>query len=275
MTAPLRERILRAELTDSQLGMFYLGQVGFVFIFRGKYVLIDAYLSGKTVQETGSWGRNYPAPITPEELDFIDIVLCSHDHSDHTDPETLRRLAMSNDKACFIVPAAYLDNVVSYGVPKERLIPARESFTLSFPDIEITPLPSAHEELHQDENGDYFEMGYRFNFGGAVTLYHSGDCCIYEGLAEKVGTVDIACLPVNGRSFYRLHRNVIGNMTLEEAVVFAKEAGAKLFIPLHFDLFPGNTLPPSYIPAAVDVYAKGMPYKIFTPGEGFVYMDLN
>lgn len=274
MKVSLKERILNARLLDDQLGMFYIGQVGFIFKFRGKYILIDAYLSGKDRSEPGGW-RNYPSPITPEELDFIDIVLSTHDHSDHTDPETLSRLAASNEKACFIMPAAYLENVVKYGVPRERLIPAHNASPLTFGDITIVPLPSAHEELHQDENGDYFEMGYRFDFGGVISLYHSGDSCIYDGLAEDVGTVDIACLPVNGRSFYRLKRNVIGNMTLEEAVIFAKEAGAKLFVPLHFDLFPGNTLPPSYIPAAVDEYAKGMPYKIFTPGEGIVYADLN
>ena len=66
--------------------------------------------------------------------------------------------------------------------------------------------------------------------------------------------------------------HLIGNMTLEEAVLFAKDAEAKLFIPLHIDMFAMNTIPKSYIPAGVDQYNKGMPYHIFTPGERFIFM---
>ena len=62
------------------------------------------------------------------------------------------------------------------------------------------------------------------------------------------------------------------DMTLEEAVLFAKDAEAKLFIPLHIDMFAMNTIPKSYIPAGVDQYNKGMPYHIFTPGERFIFM---
>ena len=114
-------------------------------------------------------------------------------------------------------------------------------------------------------------MGYVFDFGG-ITVYHSGDCCIYDGMKEAVGQVDIAMLPVNGRSYYRLHSNIIGNMTLEEAVRFARGAEAQLFIPMHFDLFRSNTIPAGYIPEAVKQYAPGMPYKIFQLGERLIYM---
>ena len=122
-----------------------------------------------------------------------------------------------------------------------------------------------------DDNDEYFEMGYVFDFDG-ITLYHSGDCCIYDGMKEAVGQVDIAMLPVNGRSYYRLRSNTIGNMTLEEAVRFAKGAEAQLFIPMHFDLFRSNSIPAGYIPEAVKQYAPGMPYKIFQLGERLIYM---
>ena len=267
----MKNRILSTRLTDEQLGLFYLGQVGFIIKYKEKYLCIDPFLTGgvRGVDERGF--REFKAPILPEELDFLDYVFCTHDHLDHTDPRTVSGIAAVNKTVKFVIPAPFVDNVVKYGVPREQIIPARDGDVITDGDIVIRPLPSAHEELHQDENGDYCEMGYQINFGD-ISIYHCGDSTVYDGQAEKVGKVDIAMLPVNGRSYYKLKHNLIGNMTLEEAVLFAKDAEAKLFIPLHIDMFAMNTIPKSYIPAGVDQYNKGMPYHIFTPGERFIFM---
>ena len=267
----LKEKILTTELTDKQLGLFYLGQEGFIFKFRGIYLCIDPFLTGgvRGVDEFGF--REFKAPIAPEELDFLDYVLTTHDHLDHTDPKTVEGIAKVNSHVKFVIPASFVKNVVGYGVPEAQIIPAHDGDVIRAFDITICPLPSAHEELHQDENGDYLEMGYKVAFDD-ITIYHCGDSTVYEGQKEKVGTVDIAMLPVNGRSFYKLHHDLIGNMTLEEAILFAKEAEAKFFIPMHIDMFAMNTIPTSYIPAGVEQYAKGMPYHIFTPGERYIYM---
>ena len=267
----MKDKILNTKLTDEQLGMFYLGQEGFILKFKDKYLCIDPFLTGG-VRGVDEWGfREFKAPIEPSELDFLDYVMCSHDHLDHTDPRTVSGIAAVNSHVKFIIPAPFVDNVVKYGVPREQIIPAQDGDVITDGDIVIRPLPSAHEELHQDENGDYCEMGYKVSFGD-ITIYHCGDSTVYEGQAEKVGEVDIAMLPVNGRSFYKLKANCIGNMTLEEAVLFAKGANAKFFIPMHIDMFANNTIPTSYIPAGVEQYNKGMPYHIFTPGERYIFM---
>ena len=267
----LKKCILDTALTDQQLSLFYTGQEGFIFKFRGTTILMDGYLTGPLYDPARGFGRNYLSPIEPSELDFIDYVFCSHDHMDHADPKTLSGIVSVNSHAKFIIPAAFADKVESYGVPKARILPAHAGEKLEFEDFSVLPVPAAHEELHQDENGDYFEQGFVFDFGG-IRVYHAGDCCVYEGQKEAVGSVDIAMLPVNGRSYYRLHGDVIGNMTLEEAVLFARDAEAQLFIPMHFDLFPSNSIPAGYIPEAVKQYAPGMPYKIFQPGERLIYM---
>ena len=40
-----KEFILNTELTGNQIGIFYLGQVGFLIKYNNKYIVIDAYLS--------------------------------------------------------------------------------------------------------------------------------------------------------------------------------------------------------------------------------------
>ena len=268
----MKQRILNTYVHENQLAVFYLGQEGFIFKTpEQKTILIDGFLTGDLLHEGMARGRFFDAPILPEDLDFLDAAVFTHDHRDHLDPETVRRLAAVNDHVKIIVPAPILSRVRdAYGVPGNQLIPARAQEVIEAAGVAIIPIPSAHEELHTDANGDFMELGYRFEFEG-LSLYHSGDCCIYDGLAENVGPTDVVMLPVNGRSYYKLKARLIGNMNLEEAVLLASELQAKLFVPMHYDLYNYNYLPVSDIPAGIQQYGEGLCYKMFTPGEKMIY----
>ena len=148
--------MLETKLNNSQVALFYLGQEGYLIKSADKYIVIDPYLSDyvdrNCCTETVKWIRNYPAPITPEELDFVDYVLCTHAHFDHMDPDTLRAIAKCNSKAIFIAPEPIKDTLLHYGIAKERIVGAIADETLTLDGFEVIPVPSAHEELHQDDN---------------------------------------------------------------------------------------------------------------------------
>ena len=84
-----KEQILNTRLTEEQIAMFYLGQEGFLIRYRDHFYLIDPYLSDSIDRHHGmqdaDWTRRYDIPILPEELDFVDYVFCTHDHTDHAD----------------------------------------------------------------------------------------------------------------------------------------------------------------------------------------------
>ena len=104
-------------ITDKQVALFYLGQEGFLFKYHDVYILIDPYLSDYVDQncctELVHWVRRYPAPISAEEFDFVDYILCTHEHYDHADPDTLSKLATINSKAKFIAPEPIKDTILS------------------------------------------------------------------------------------------------------------------------------------------------------------------
>jgi hypothetical protein len=71
------------------------------------------------------------------------------------------------------------------------------------------------------------------------TLYHSGDCVPYDGLATRVralagGRVDVALLPINGRA---PERGVAGNFDGPEAARLARDVGAAVACPMHYEMF--------------------------------------
>ena len=67
-----------------------------------------------------------------------------------------------------------------------------------------------------------------------------------EGLlaALRGQRIDVALLPVNGRDAEREAAGIVGNMNAREAVELADQIGATTLVPMHWDLFEGNTSAP-------------------------------
>ena len=264
------------KLLPDQLGIFYLGQVGFIVKFKEKYVLIDGYLSDYVDRNCSSelvkWVRRYPAPIEAEELSFVDYVFCTHSHFDHADPDTLKTINSVNNKAKFIVSNAIKDVIKSYGISEDRILGVKcdEEIVLD-DDIKFTAIPSAHEVFHQDKNGDYEEVGFKISFGD-ILVYHGGDGCPYDGLEERLKGCDILMLPVNGRDYYRtVVLDIIGCFDSKEAAIFSKNIDAKLLIPTHFDLYDVNCINPSEFVDKLNTVNPMQCYHIFKPGEKYIF----
>ncbi len=270
----LKNRLLNTKLTEDQIAFFYLGQEGFLLMYQNTYILIDPYLSDYVDRNCSTdslqWKRNYAPPISPSSLDFIDYVFCTHDHYDHMDPDTLDAIYKVNQNTKFIIPAGSYSSMEAIGIPSSNLILASAETTLDFLNFRVTPLASAHEELSVDHEGNYLHLGYRFSFG-SCSVYHAGDCCVYDGLSDSLKGTDILMLPINGRGYYKLKEDIIGNMSFEEALLLSKEAGVQMIIPMHFDLYQVNGLNPSYF---VDLLYREFSYlsfHIFSVGEKYVY----
>ena len=133
--------------------------------------------------------------------------------------------------------------------------------------VEFHGIPSAHNCVERDENGHCRFLGYIVRLG-ALTVYHSGDTVLHDGLvpALKKFRVDVALLPINGN---RAERRVAGNLDGVEAARLAKEVGARLVVPHHFDLFAFNTEPPDLFES--ECRRLGQPFRTLRNGEG---MDL-
>jgi L-ascorbate metabolism protein UlaG (beta-lactamase superfamily) len=231
-----------------EVGLAWLGQAGFAVKHGNAFLLIDPYLSDHLAKKYR--GTRFPhvrmmrAPVRPEELENVDWVLCTHRHSDHMDPGSLPELARGSPHCRFLVPAAERETALEMGLPAERVvvIDAGETIPLC-PDSDCTAIPSAHEDLKTNDRGEHRFLGYILRLG-RLTLYHSGDCVPYAGLAERLrdARIDLALLPVNGRDSYRAKHGVPGNMTFDEAADLCRAAGISWLVPHHFGMFDFNTV---------------------------------
>lgn len=236
-----------------QPGLVWLGQAGFWIETDGARVLIDPYLSDslarKYAGQKNDHRRMMPPPLSPEDLPRPDLVLVTHAHTDHMDPETLAPLARRFPDLPFVVPAAREEVARERIGAGSQIIPVDAGGRLEpLAGLWIDVLPAAHEVRERDSAGRHVFLGYGITAGG-MTIYHSGDCVPFDGLLPAVAALkpDIALLPVNGRDAERLSAGIPGNFTPEEAILLAQQAGVDFLIPHHFGMFSFNTCDPARI----------------------------
>ena len=88
---------------------------------------------------------------------------------------------------------------------------------------------------------------------------------------ERLGQVTIMMLPVNGRDYFRLSRDVIGNMTAPEAIELSEKVGAEMLVPMHYDLYDCNCISAASFVDALKVAGAKIPFHMFQPGEKYIW----
>jgi len=237
----------RARLEPEKLHLWWLGQSGFLILWQDSALLVDPYLSDSLTKKYAGTDKPHvrltERVIAPERLDYICGVTSSHNHTDHLDGETLIPLMSANPELVVVVPEANRDFAAQrLRVPPERLTGITLGWPVEVGPFRIQAVPAAHESLEVDQNGNHKFHGAVIQ-AGTWTLYHAGDCVLYEGLIEilRKFEVDIALLPINGRD---PRRGVAGNFSGEEAAGLAYAGQAGLAIPMHYDMFAFNTATP-------------------------------
>jgi L-ascorbate metabolism protein UlaG (beta-lactamase superfamily) len=229
------------------LNLWWLGQSGFLLQCDGRRLLLDPYLSDSLTTKYAATDKPHirmtERVIAPERLDFADAVGSTHNHTDHFDSETLGPLLAVNPNLAVVVPAAnQVTAAERLGVSPDRLLAIDDGQTINAGGFELTAVPAAHETIERDEEGRLRFLGHLVRRSG-FTVYHAGDTVLYDGMVEKLTgqDIDIALLPINGRD---PSRRVAGNLWGREAAWLARQIGARVAIPCHYEMFEFNTASP-------------------------------
>ena len=252
------------------LAIWWIGQNGYIIKSTDHTIYIDPYLS--TYAERITFGkpnehvRMTDSPIPPEEVSNADLVICTHDHADHIDPDGIPLIAKASKHASFIVPECARNTLLDFDIANDRIYTLRGNDELTYKGIKIAAIPAKHEEFDENELYGFPYLSYVIKLG-KTTILHAGDTIPYDGQVNKFKShkIDIAFVPINGRDKFRHDLDFEGNFNCKEAVDFAKSVSAELKIPMHYDMFTINTGDvKEFVKIAEE---KGLTYRVLQPSE--------
>ncbi len=196
----------------------WLGQAGLLFEVGETKVVIDPYLSDSCQKVNPKSVRKIP--VDDQFLALKpDVLILTHKHLDHTDPETLKYFLKSEEEITVLAPKGTWENV--------REFKGNHNYVMFNRQTEFTSTGMCFKAVsaeHSDENaiGICFECDKKVFYVAGDTLYNNR---IFD---ELPGRIDYAFLPVNGKG---------NNMNFEDAERFVKKCGAVNVVPIHWGMF--------------------------------------
>ncbi len=226
----------------------WLGQGGFL-LESGKYRLaVDPYLSDCVFKKEGL-ARLHPFPIPIPELK-PDLVLVTHDHMDHLDPEGIPLIRAAYPDCRYAGPQRSYEHFLRLGIPEASVTLVPMDATFSFGPFRVTSVFAAHS--------DPTSCGYVLETEGK-RIYLSGDTNYDERLLnERTKGMDLMLICINGK---------LNNMNCADALKCVLSQKPKRALPMHIGLFAENTADPA--PFVAGCRAAGVDSFAMTPGKEF------
>jgi L-ascorbate metabolism protein UlaG (beta-lactamase superfamily) len=196
--------------------LWWLGHAGFIVRFATITFYVDPCLSRPG------------APLQASDIRHADMILATHAHSGHLDPASVIPMLERSKRAKLVLPKSAAEQAHAAGISYHRMTTTDADLRIEYfkDDLygRVYAVPSAHPRLDWTADGGYPYLGYLIRFG-RWTIYHAGDCVLYEGLAERLRpyNVSVALLPIGGNNF-----------SVSQAAQLAADIGATWLVPMHY-----------------------------------------
>lgn len=189
----------------------WLGHAAFqITTAEGRHIYIDPWLKG-----------NPTCPVATEDLEPADLVLVTHDHSDHLgDAAEL----LGTEGAVAAGQPELIGQLKAAGVPAEKLIGMNIGGSVEVAGLVVTMTQAFHSA------GQGTAVGYILTLPTGPVIYHAGDTGIF-GDMELLGElydIDVALLPIGS----------VYTMDPLQAATAVELLSPQLVFPMHYGTFP-------------------------------------
>ena len=215
--------------SNARPSLTWIGHATYLVQLGGRSVLTDPILSTRVAVVP----RNAPPGLTYETLPPIDVATVSHNHYDHMDAPTLKRLGPS---VHFVVPRGLGEWFKRNGLSDVTELDWWETAVVRA--LTITLVPSQHWSRRGLFDQDETLWGGFVIEADGKRVYHSGDTAYFSGfkqIAQRCGTIDAAMLPIGAyepRWFMKPQ-----HMNPADAVQAFRDLEARRFFAMHWGTF--------------------------------------
>lgn len=196
----------------------WLGQAGLLFETDKLKIMIDPYLSD-SVEKINP--KNYRRVPVDESLFDIrpDVMIFTHNHLDHYDPETVTRFIRDDTDVLVLAPTSVWNEVRRLGGDNNYVKLDRHT-QWTEQGVRFTAVKAEHSDI--SPIGVIIDDGEKKYYVTGDTLYNEE---IFEDIPDGIFAL---FLPVNG---------VGNNMNMTDAKRFCERVRPQIAVPMHCGLF--------------------------------------
>jgi L-ascorbate metabolism protein UlaG (beta-lactamase superfamily) len=244
----------------------WFGHSSYLLIAAGQKILVDPVFSGYA-SPVSFFGKNYPGSneYAVEDMPDIDVLVLTHDHYDHLDYDTVKKLRSKvKQVVTSLGVGAHLEN---WGYEQEIIqeLAWHEEATVAGV-LRFTALPARHFSGRLFKRGQTLwssfvlqTPGHAFYLGG-----DSGYDTHFKEIGDQYGPFDLAILECGQYNENWRYIHMLPEQTVQAAV----DLRAKILLPVHWGKFT-LALHPWYEPIErVTVKARELNLPLVTPQIG-------
>ncbi len=203
----------------------WLGQAGLLFEKGDTKIIVDPYLSSSCYKNNPNSYRRMP--VDESFLDIKpDVLILTHNHLDHTDPETLCHYLTDDREVLVLAPSAAWERAREFG-GNHNYVKFNRHTVWTQDGITYTAVKAEHSDPHPI--GVIIDDGEKKYYITGDTLYNTD---IFEDIPDDIYALFVV---MNGRG---------NNMNKHDAEQFSPRVGARFTVHahwgLHDDLYPDD-----------------------------------
>ena len=176
---------------------------------------------------------NETLPLNLDSLANVDVVVISHDHYDHLDYSTIKRIKANVNT--FIVPYGIGNHLRGWGVEDKKIVELNWNEVFKIDEIEFTSLPARHFSGRGPLNRNSTLWSSWAIKSSAIKIYFSGDTAfgpMFSKIGEKLGPFDLSIISIG--AYQPRGMMQASHCTPEEAVEITSMLDSKNILGMHW-----------------------------------------
>ncbi len=254
-------------LPDGNPVLVWFGHSSYLIKINGKHILVDPVFSGYASPFTFKSAKSFDGSdvYTVDDMPPIDILIISHDHYDHLDYKTIKKL---NQKTTHIITSLGVSSHLEYwGLDKNKITELDwYDNTEKVEGITITSAPARHFSGRTFVRAKTLWASFILKTK-EYSIYigaDSGYDTHFKKIGEMYGPFDLALL--ESGQYNEAWKNI--HMMPEETVEASLDVKAKVLMPVHWGKFSLSLHPWNEPIERVMKKAEELKVKVTTPMIG-------
>jgi N-acyl-phosphatidylethanolamine-hydrolysing phospholipase D len=242
LAPPVVRSVVMPRLDPSELRLTWVGHATFLVQIGAQNVLTDPMWSDRASPVAFAGPKRVVAPALPfDELPPLDLVLVSHNHYDHLDDRTVRRVAAAHPAARWVVPLGLRSFLARRGARHIEELDWWEERAIGPVRVGCTPAQHFSARGFTDRNRSLW-CGFALSAADR-RLYFAGDTAYhpeFQAIASRFGPFDAVLLPIGAyepRWFMRaVHMNPEDALAAYGDLVRGAP-GTRMLVGMHWGTF--------------------------------------